>query len=396
MNSKQIKIFIVDDDEIICQLISLNLSEFDNFETVIINSGEDLIKKLPENPDIIILDYTLPNFTGLELFDKIKDFKSNIPVIFLSGQSDVSIVVQAYNKGVKNYIVKNENAIIELINAIKNHASSINLKNEIEYWQEQVLERVKYEKIIGESPSIMKVLKMIQKVEKTNVLTLISGDSGTGKELAANAIHYNSERRKKPYVIVNLAAIPDDLVEAELFGFEKGAFTGADNKRIGKFEEAQGGSIFLDEIGELDVALQTKLLRVLQEGVITRLGSNKEIKLDVRIIAATNKNLANHVKEGKFRQDLYYRLQGFLIHLPPLCERGNDIIILAKYFIKQICEKNKIPCKTFSTESYKKIIAHKWSGNIRELKSFVERSILISDESEINVTDLIFSPEISN
>lgn len=396
MSARQIKIFIVDDDSIICQLIEMNLSEFENYDVVTINSGEDLIRKLPENPDIIVLDYTMPNYTGLQLFAKIKEYNDSIPVIFLSGQSDVSIVVQAYNAGIKNYIVKNENAIVELTNAIKNQATSINLRNEIVYWQEQVLERAKYEKIIGESPPIMKVLKMIQKVERTSVLTLISGESGTGKELVANAIHYNSERRKKPYVVVNLAAIPDDLVEAELFGFEKGAFTGADNKRIGKFEEAQGGSIFLDEIGELDVALQTKLLRVLQEGIVTRLGSNKEIKLDVRIIAATNKNLANHVKEGKFRQDLYYRLQGFLIHLPPLRDRGNDLIILCKYFIKQICDQNRISIKTFSPEAYKLILSHKWPGNVRELRSFVERSILVSDNNEISVDDLIFSQEIYN
>lgn len=396
MNSKQIKIFIVDDDTVICKLIEMQLSEFDHYETILIHSGEDLIKRLPEHPDIVVLDYTLPNYTGLELFEKIKDYNSNIPVIFLSGQSDVSIVVQAYNNGIKNYIVKNENAMVELVNAIKNQSTSINLKNEIAYWQEQVLERAKYEKIVGESPQIMRVLKMIQKVEKTSVLTLITGESGTGKELVAHAIHYNSERRKKPYVIVNLAAIPDDLVEAELFGFEKGAFTGADSRRIGKFEEAQGGSIFLDEIGELDVSLQTKLLRVLQEGVVTRLGSNKEIKLDVRIIAATNKNLANHVKEGKFRQDLYYRLQGFLIHLPPLRERGNDIIILSKYFIRQICENSRITYKTFSPEAFKMIMNHKWPGNIRELRSFVERSILVSDENEIGVEDLIFSQEIYN
>lgn len=395
MNTKQIKIFIVDDDPMICELISMNLSEIENYSTEIIYTGEQLICKLYENPDIIILDYNIQEYTGLQLFKLIQEYNSKISVIFLSGQSDVNIVVEAYKRGIKNYIVKNENAIIELLNAINNQANSINLLHEIDYWKSQIFERAKYEKIIGESPSIMKILKMMQKVEKSNVLTLISGESGTGKELVAQAIHYNSERRKKPYVIVNLAAIPDDLVEAELFGFEKGAFTGADSKRIGKFEEAQGGSIFLDEIGELDVALQTKLLRVLQEGIVTRLGSNKEIKLDVRIIAATNKNLANQVKECKFRQDLYYRLQGFLIHLPPLRERGNDVIILCKYFMKQICEQNKISIKTFSPEAYKQIINHKWPGNIRELRSFVERSILVSDENEISVDDLIFSQEIA-
>lgn len=226
------------------------------------------------------------------------------------------------------------------------------------------------------------------------MLALITGESGTGKELVSAAVHYNSPRARKPYVLVNMAAIPEDLMESELFGHEKGAFTGADGKRIGKFEEANGGTIFLDEIGEMDFNLQTKLLRVLQESKVTRLGSNKEIQLDVRVIAATNKNLANRVKEGKMREDLYYRLQGFLIHLPPLRERGDDVILLAKYFLKEFCNKNNVGQKSFSTDGIKAMIQHPWPGNVRELKALVERAAIISDNQEITSDDMIFSQEI--
>lgn len=389
----KIKICLVDDDESLLELISINLMFEDKYEVISFNSGHLFLENINETKaDIIVLDYNLPDYSGIELFAKIRKNDASIPIIFLSGQSDVNVVVDAYNQGAKNYIVKSQNAIVELTNAIKNLSETVNLKKEIAYWKEQIFSREKYDKIIGESPAIMKVLKLIQKVEKTNILTLITGDSGTGKELVARAIHFNSERYKKPFIAVNIAALPDDLVESELFGYEKGAFTGADSRRIGKFEEADNGTIFLDEIGELDINMQTKLLRVLQEGVITRLGSNKEIKLDNRIIVATNKNLAQCVKDGTFREDLYYRLQVFLIQLPPLKERGNDVIILSKYFLKQFCNSNKIEIKSFSPDAYRKIIEHTWPGNIRELKSFVERSILVSDTNTIHVDDLIFSP----
>ena len=223
---------------------------------------------------------------------------------------------------------------------------------------------------------------------------MITGESGTGKELVASAIHYNSSRKNRPFVAVNVAAIPEDLIESELFGHERGAFTGADSKRIGKFEEANEGTIFLDEIGEMDINMQTKLLRVLQESKITRLGSNKEIPLNVRVIAATNKNLAQRVKDGKMREDLYYRLQGFLIHLPPLRERDNDILLLAKSMLKSFCETNRMPVKSFSKEALKAMMLHPWSGNVRELKAFIERAVLISYGVEIEDEDLIFSQEI--
>ena len=222
------------------------------------------------------------------------------------------------------------------------------------------------------------------------MMVLITGQSGTGKELVARALHYNSDRARKPFVIVNMGAIPEELVESELFGHEKGAFTDARDKRIGKFEEANDGTIFLDEIGEMDMGLQSKLLRVLQEKEVTRIGSNKIMKLDFRLIAATNKNLHQEVKEGRFREDLFYRLQGFLIHLPPLKERGDDIILLAKHFLSQFCASNKLPQFTISKEACKFMLEYEWPGNIRELKAIIERAALMAENNTITMEDLTF------
>ena len=305
------------------------------------------------------------------------------------------MVVKAYENGADRYIIKNDKSIVELKNSIKNFANRTLLRREIERLREQVIDRNRYRTIVGESSAILKVLKLIQKVEDKNILTLITGESGTGKELVAHSLHYNSSRKKKPFIAVNIGAIPQDLIESELFGHEKGAFTGAVGKRKGKFEEAEGGTIFLDEIGEMDLNLQTRLLRVLQENVVTRLGSNKDIKLNVRIVAATNKNLSESVKEGLFREDLYYRLQGFLIHLPPLRNRGNDVIILANQLLREVSESNRLPVKRFTREALEVLLKHQWPGNIRELKSVVERAVIISESERIGVEDLIFSEGIA-
>ncbi len=252
----------------------------------------------------------------------------------------------------------------------------------------------KYKNIVGESTAIFKVLKLIQRVENTDTLVMITGESGTGKELIAEAIHQNSNRRRKPFVAVNLAAIPNHLVEDELFGHEKGAFTGASSKRLGKFEEADGGTLFLDEIGEMDITLQTKLLRVLQDGKLSRLGSNKLIETNVRIVTATNRNLSEQVKLGLFRQDLYYRIQGFLIHLPKLKDRGNDIMVLANHFLNFYTQKHHIGAKSFDESARKALLAHSWPGNIRELIAMMDRCVLMTDGAVITSQDLIFSESI--
>lgn len=388
------RIFVVEDNEFFSQLIKQKLELNDSNEVTLFSNGEDFKAALHQNPDIVVLDYNLPNSNGIDLLKEIKNFNDQIKTILLSGQEKIEVVIEAFENGAEEYIKKDDNALTMLDLKIQKHASSVNLAKEVDTLRDQIIDRHRYDRIIGESQAILKVLRLIQKVEKTNMLALITGESGTGKELVASAIHYNSARKNRPFVAVNVAAIPEDLMESELFGHERGAFTGADSKRIGKFEEANEGTIFLDEIGEMDIHMQTKLLRVLQESKITRLGSNKEIPLNVRVIAATNKNLAQRVKDGKMREDLYYRLQGFLIHLPPLRERGNDILLLAKSMLKQFCDANRIPEKSFSSDALKAMMKHPWSGNVRELKAFVERAVLISDENVIQEEDLIFSQDI--
>jgi two-component system response regulator AtoC len=388
------RIFVVEDNTFFAQLIKQKLEQNDHIEVELFESGAAFRNNLYQNPDIVILDYSIPDTNGIDLLREIKHYNSDIKTILLSGQEKVEVVIEAFEQGAEEYIKKDDNALTLLELKIAKHLGSVDLRKEVETLREQIIDRNKYNKIIGESQAILKVLRLVQKVEKTNMLALITGESGTGKELIASAIHYNSDRKNRPFVAVNVAAIPEDLIESELFGHERGAFTGADTKRIGKFEEANEGTIFLDEIGEMDVHMQTKLLRVLQESKITRLGSNKEIPLNVRVIAATNKNLAQRVKDGKMREDLYYRLQGFLIHLPPLRERENDILLLSRTMLNQFCTTNRLPVKSFSAEAVQKMMKHPWSGNVRELKAFVERSILISDGDTIEAEDLIFSQNI--
>ena len=236
---------------------------------------------------------------------------------------------------------------------------------------------------MGNSPAIKRVFGLMEKAAKTNITVSITGETGTGKEVAAKCIHYNSERRNKPFVAVNVAAIPKDLLESELFGHEKGAFTGAIARRIGKFEEASKGTLFLDEIGELDLSMQAKLLRALQERELTRIGSNELIKIDVRIVVATHKNLVDEVKKNNFREDLYYRLLGLPIHLPALRDRENDILLIAKYYMDLFCKENKMPVKIFSTDAKKKLLNHPFPGNIRELKSVIELASVMAEGNDI-------------
>ena len=384
------KIFLVDDDEVYSNIIKMTLEENENYDVHLFMSGEELMPHIHDRPDIVIIDYTLPGMSGIEVLKKVKEYDEDIAAVVLSGQEKVEVVVEAYNNGASNYIIKNDNVIFELNHVLKNLTSHSNLKKEVAELRDQIIDRHKYDSIIGESKPILNVIKLIQKVEKTNLITLITGESGTGKEVVASAIHYNSPRRKRPFVPVNLAAIPADLIESELFGHEKGAFTGATSRRIGKFEEANEGTIFLDEIGEMALDLQAKLLRVLQDNKISRLGSNKEIKLDIRVVAATNKNLSERVKENKFREDLMYRLQGFLIHLAPLRDRGNDVILLAHFFLEDFCKKNKMPLKSFTNQAIERLLKHSWPGNVRELKSVTERAVLLSEDQKIDVDALIF------
>ncbi len=389
--NKLIKIFIIEDDAIFGKAVKFSLEKNLNYDVTIFTTGKSFLDHLHLNPDIVSIDYNLPDMKGLEILEKVSSYNSEISCIILSGQEDVEVVVQTYKSGAKDYIIKKDNCIVELTNSIQNLSANVSLRKEVEELKNRIIDRSRYDQMIGESAAILNVIRMMQKVEKSNMMVMVTGESGTGKEMIGKLIHYNSPRMREPYVAVNMAAIADDLIESELFGHEKGAFTGADNRRLGKFEEANRGTIFLDEIGEMDLSMQSKLLRVLQEGAITRVGGNKEIKLDVRVVAATNKNLPQMVKDGKFREDLYYRLSGFPIQLPPLRDRGNDIIILTKYFLKNFCEANQMPAKSFTREALEAFMKHNWPGNVRELKATVERAAIIADKNLILVDDIVFA-----
>jgi DNA-binding NtrC family response regulator len=383
-NPQSFKIFVVEDDTWYGSMLEHYLSLNPEYEIKRFENPNDFFAQLHENPDLVTLDYSLPDCDGTEVLKKIREHNPDIRVIIISGQEDVATAINLLKNGAFDYIVKDDDTKDRLWNSILHLREIRNLKEEVESLKTQVGRKYDFSQmIIGKSESIERVFGMIEKAAKTNITVSITGETGSGKEMVAKAIHYNSDRHKQPFVAVNVAAIPKDLLESELFGHEKGAFTGAATRRIGKFEEADKGTLFLDEIGEMDINLQAKLLRVLQEREITRIGSNSVTSINVRIIVATHKNLLEEVKNRNFREDLYYRLIGLPIMLPPLRERGNDIIILAKNFADGFCKENKIEKKTISPEAQQKLLTYSFPGNVRELKSIMELSVVMTDSDTI-------------
>lgn len=385
-------IFVVEDDEWYRELLGYNLELNPDYQITKFENATDCLEQLHLQPDVITLDYRLPDMSGSEALQKIKDYNPDIEVIVISEQENIATAVELLKLGAYDYIVKAKDIRDRLLNVISNIRNTTSLKTRITTLQQEVAQKYDFEKsIIGNSSAIKKVFGLIEKAIKTNITVTVTGETGTGKELVAKAVHYNSTRKDKPFVPVNVAAIPKDLVESELFGHEKGAFTGANIRRIGKFEEAHNGTLFLDEIGDMDLTLQAKLLRALQEKEITRIGSNKVVKTDCRIVVATHRNLLEEVKAGRFREDLYYRLYGLYIELPPLRERGNDILLLARFFIERFCEENGLDPVSLSTAAQKKLLAYTYAGNIRELKSVVELACVMSSSAEINEDEISFS-----
>ncbi|HEY6899302.1 MAG TPA: sigma-54 dependent transcriptional regulator [Puia sp.] len=383
-NHQSFKVFIVEDDVWYGSMLQHYLSLNPEYEVKRFESPRDFFAALHENPEVVTLDYSLPDCDGAEVLKKIKEHNPDIRVIVISGQEDVATAINLLKNGAFDYIVKDDDTKDRLWNSILHLREISNLKQEVETLKSQVSKKYDFSQmILGKSEQILKVFSLIEKAAKTNITVSVTGETGSGKEMIAKAIHYNSDRHKQPFVAVNVAAIPRELIESELFGHEKGAFTGAVTRRIGKFEEADKGTLFLDEIGELDINLQAKLLRVLQEREITRIGSNTVTKIDVRIVVATHKNLLEEVKNKTFREDLYYRLIGLPILLPPLRERGNDILILSKYFIDGFVRENKLEKKTLSPEAQQKLLQYPFPGNVRELKSVVELAVVMADEEFI-------------
>ncbi len=382
-------IFIVEDDAWYADLLEYNLKMNPDYEVEKFSNAEDCLLNLYKRPMAITLDYSLPGCTGGEALARINKTNPSIPVIMISGQEDITTAIDLLKEGAYEYIVKNDDAPKRLWSALTHIQENYKLKQENENLKEAVTEKYSFSNlIIGQCAPIKSVFALMQKALNNNISVSIYGETGTGKDLVAKALHYNSNRSKNPFVAINVSAIPGDLIESELFGHEKGAFTGAIAQRIGKFEEANKGTLFLDEISEMDLNMQSKMLRVIQEREIIRVGSNKQIPIDVRIITASNKDLASMVKEGKFRMDLYYRLMGLPISLPPLRDRGSDILVLANYFVKLFCKENSEPLKSLSSLAQKKILAYRFPGNIRELKSIIELSVILSEGKIIMPDDI--------
>ncbi|HOW30461.1 MAG TPA: sigma-54 dependent transcriptional regulator [Bacteroidales bacterium] len=383
------RIYVVEDEPLYARILEYHLSQNPDYEVHVYTTARDLLLNLYKRPSAISLDFNLPDMSGFEVLKKIREFDPELPVVIVSGQQDVSTAVELLKKGVYDYVLKDADTKDRIWSAMRNIRGNFNLKQKINRLEEEIGRKYSYNNLIkGNSPAINQVFHLLEKAAKANITVSIYGETGTGKELVAKSIHYNSKRHNKPFVPVNVTAIPRELIESEMFGHEKGSFTGAHAQRIGKFEEANHGTIFLDEIGDMDLSMQAKLLRVLQEEEVTRVGSNKPVKLDVRVIVATHKNLLEEVKKGTFREDLYYRLLGLPIELPPLRDRGNDIFIIARHFIDEFCDKNDIERLTISPDAMEKLKRYHFPGNVRELKAIVELSAIMTNSNTIHAEDI--------
>ncbi len=371
------KVLIVDDEEGIRNSLKEILEE-ENFKASFagtLSEAEDALKR--ENFHVILLDVWMPDGDGIEFIDKIKGISPDSAIVTITGHGNVDMAVRAIKKGAYDFIEK-PFSVDRILITIK-HAYEEVLRKRKEFVEEEEYN------LIGESPKIREIKTLIPKVAKTDTPVLILGESGTGKELVARLIHKYSERREGPFVDVNCASIPDELVESELFGHEKGAFTGAINRKLGKFELADKGTLFLDEIGDMSLKAQAKLLRVIETGRFTRLGGTQNIEVDVRLLAASNKNLSD---PSCFREDLFYRLSVFTIEMPPLRERGNDIIMLAEFFLKKYCHEYKKPPKYLTEEAKEALLSHSWKGNVRELKNIIERVVIMYEDEAIRAEHL--------
>lgn len=370
------RILVIDDE----RSIRNTLKDILEYEKYVVDVAEDGVKGLEKvkggEYDIILCDIKMPAMDGIEVLEKLNEMGADMPVVMISGHGNIDTAVEAIKKGAYDFIEKPLD-LNRLLITIRNAMDKSTLVTETKNLKKKV--NKKYE-IIGESDAIVKVIEMADRVARTDARVLITGSNGTGKELVARRIHDLSPRVNGPFVEVNCAAIPSELIESELFGHEKGAFTSAVKQRKGKFEQANGGTLFLDEIGDMSLSAQAKVLRALQENVISRVGSDSAIKVDVRVVAATNKNLSEEIERGNFREDLYHRLSVILIRVPTLNERVEDIPLLANHFITQICNEYGIPEKTMTEDAIQELSQIQWTGNIREFRNVVERLIILCDK----------------
>lgn len=389
---ESLKVFIVEDDKLYGEMLRYHLALNPDNEVLLFSTGKECIDNLYQDPDFISLDYSLPDTSGLEVMQKIHAYNPKLPVAIVSGQDDVNTAVNLLKEGAYDYFVKDEEVKNRLWHSLQKVRENMALKEEIKQLKDEIGKKYEFRNVIkGNSPAITRIFDLIDKATQTSIVVSLLGETGTGKDLVAKAIHYNSPRKAGPFVPINVSAIPGELIESEFFGYEKGAFTGATTRKMGKFEMANNGTIFLDEIAEMDQNMQTKLLRVLQEKELSRVGGNSTIKFDARVIVATNKDLAGEVSKGNFREDLYYRLLGLPIELPPLRERGNDILILAKFFLEEFCRENKMDTKVISPETQKRLMSYTYPGNVRELKAIMDLAAVMSNGNVIQESDVSFS-----
>lgn len=392
--SDRVLVFVVEDNDWYNRLLKHNLELNADHEVHAFSTGAEVLSALDRKPDIITLDYRLPDSNGKELLQKIHTDAPDTAVIIVSEQEDIETAVELLKAGATDYLEKTKDLRDRLLHSIEQIKKQRTLEKRVEVLEEEVGRKYDFSTTMaGESESLQKVFSLITKATKTDINVIVTGETGTGKELVSKAIHFNSRYSKGPFVALNVAAIPKELIESELFGHEKGAFTGANQTRVGKLEQATNGTLLLDEIGEMDLPLQAKLLRVLQEREFSRVGSNNIIQLKCRVVVATHRNLVNEVKNGNFREDLYYRLYGITIALPPLRDRGSDVVILAQKFIAEFCKKQEIETKSLSKEAKKKLLGYNYPGNVRELRSVIELAVTLSDGEEIQADDIQF-PEI--
>lgn len=392
MVDKDFKIYVLEDDEWYNKLLVHSLSLNPDYIVKSFFNASDFFKSIKDKPDIVTIDYRLPDANGETVLEKIKEMLPDTEVIVISEQENIETAINLLKKGAYDYLVKEKNIRDRLLAVVNNIRKNSTLKSRITTLEKELQKKHDFSSsIIGSSDVMSQVNQLIEKALNVNITVTITGETGTGKEVVAKAIHYNSDRKAKPFVAVNVAAIPSELIESEFFGHEKGSFTGAITRRIGKFEEAMGGTLFLDEIGEMELSFQAKLLRVLQEKEIVRVGSNTPVKVDCRIIVATHRNLKEEVKQGRFREDLYFRLYGLTIDLPPLRERGKDILVLAQHFITNFCAENKMQVKSLSEAAQKKLLAYHFPGNVRELKSTVELAVVMSQDDFIQAENISLS-----
>lgn len=390
--SESTTIFVVEDDPMYQRMVKYMLEMNPDHNVRIFATGEACLQNLHLNPSIISLDYTLPDMTGKEVLKKIKDYNKDISVVILSSQQDVSTAIELLKDGAYDYITKDNETKDRLVNTIAHIKTQNHLKEEVHTLKEELQTTYNIDNnIIGDSPVMQGVFSLLKKAVKTNITISIAGETGTGKEIVAKSIHYMSSRSKSPFIAVNVSAIPNNLLESELFGYEKGAFTGANARKRGLFELANGGTLFLDEIGEMDINLQAKVLRVLQEREIMRLGGEKTIHFDARVIVATHRNLQDEVSSGSFREDLYYRLLGLPIELPPLRERGNDIVLLATYFLDLFTKNNNLGTMKISKSAKSKLLSYSYPGNVRELKAILELAAVLTNDDQIGEEDIRFN-----